>query len=1034
MKKFSALILIFVMLVSSFCITGFANENEDNNIRSFIEDSLELIHKAPEIQDVPIANNGGIINEEVSDAYSEFETCRLIVESDKMPDELDSLGIASGFKNYHIVQFANPYDAKTAFEYYSVQEDVESVYPDEIVTLSDFESDELVISEQSEKPERLNSWGAEYTGLYELKDYVIKNNIALDDIVVGVVDTGVDLEHEFLKDRLIETSFNAMDDGIENSEMDKDNGHGTSVSSVIVDSTPGNVKVANYRVLDSGGFGTTLSITLGILEAVNDNVDIINASLRKNTKSITDSETRRIIFDAVEEAYNRGIVVVAASGNEWSDISRWGSAPADSEYCITVSATDISNLPAYFTDYGGNVDVSAPGEDISVAIPDNEYGVNSGTSFSAPLTSAACAMVIALHPEYTVDDVKDAIKGSVSAFDENVCVLDLYGTGILDAIGASGLNRTEEVTANIAPGRYMESISIEFSCEDSERIYYTLDNTTPSENNGILYTDPIKIEGDAFVVKAVAFSENNLRSKMFSGVYHAYKTGDETDFAIDETGKILSYTGSIHSLLIPETINSITVNDIANGAFDNCEAYDITLPATITKLTGGFKDNKTVGYVYSDYVVEVDKYVFQYADEMFLIEMPNLEVAGSWAFRGMMGISGFDFPKLKQIGKQTFANNIMRYAYFPELEECGGQAFAGCNNLHEIYVPKLKTFTDLYLGGSQLFQKTSIEEPLDLPLVEDLYRLGFTMNDDNVDYIHRVEFSNLKKLNCFPVTAYEFDEITLVLPSTIEEFTVGKDDAANNIYKIYGTKGTLAETWAKDNGFEFVEIMPETAIMKDLPEYYKSYMGELEPDIIGFNRTYQWYANTVDSNDGGTPIEGATNKKFNPADYPASYYYCEVTSTDKGYEPIIIKTSACENRAMNTDDSSGYDVTLVDANGNIIRKQSVSEKLSKVIFDGIEDGEYTVIASGKNYVTRKYTVTAADGNVSCEIKLNRPGDINGDGEVTVIDYTILLRHVKKTSTLDGYEFDCADINGDGKLSVLDYTRLLRHVKKTETLW
>lgn len=901
MKKLLALFLVSVMLVSCIGITSFAKDNNGDDIQNFINDSLSLINQSPEIIEEPVANNGAIQSEEYFDTYSTFETCRLIVESKEKPDELNSIGIASGFMDYHIVQFTNEYDAEMAFNYYSEQEDIISVCPDEVITLSEFETEETVENELTNTPERLDSWGAETTGLYELKDYVAKNNVALDNIVVGVVDTGIDLEHEFFKGRLVETGFNSSGDGSENSEMDKENGHSTSVSSVIVDSTPENVKVANYRVLDSGGFGTTLSITLGILEAVNDKVDVINTSIGYSTKEVSDPEQRNLIFNAVEEAYNNGIVVVAAAGNDWSDISRRGSAPADSEYCITVSATDISNVPAYFTDYGENVDVSAPGEDISVAIPDNEYSVNSGTSFSAPLTSSACAMVIALNPEYTVDDVKDAIKGSVSAFGENVCVLNLYGTGILDAVGASGLDRTEEVTANIAPGRYMESISIELSCEDSEKIYYTLDNTTPSENNGILYTDPIKIEGDAFVVKAVAFSENNLRSKMFSGVYHAYKTGDETDFIIDETGKILSYTGSVHSLLIPETINSITVTDIANGAFDNCEAYDITLPATITKLTGGFKDNNTVGYVYSDYVVEVDKYVFQYANEMFLIEMPNLEIAGSWAFRGMMGISGFDFPKLKRIGKQTFTNNNMRYAYFPELEECGGQAFSGCKNLHELYVPKLKTFTDLYLGGTQLFQKTRIEKPLDLPLVEDLYRLGFNMNEDNIDYIHRVEFSNLKKLNCFPVTAYDFDEITLVLPSTIEEFTVGKDDATNNIYKIYGTSGTLAETWAKENNFEFIEVTPETAIIKDLPKYYKSYMGELEPDIIGFNREYQWYSNTVDSNEGGIPIEGATNKKFDPADYPAPYYYCEVTSTDKCYDSIVIKTSACENRTVLAD-------------------------------------------------------------------------------------------------------------------------------------
>ena len=51
-----------------------------------------------------------------------------------------------------------------------------------------------------------------------------------------------------------------------------------------------------------------------------------------------------------------------------------------------------------------------------------------------------------------------------------------------------------------------------------------------------------------------------------------------------------------------------------------------------------------------------------------------------------------------------------------------------------------------------------------------------------------------------------------------------------------------------------------------------------------------------------------------------------------------------------------------------------------------------------------------------------------------MDYTETLRHVKKTTELVGYDYDCADVNGDGRVNVSDYAAILRHVKKTDTLW
>lgn len=127
-------------------------------------------------------------------------------------------------------------------------------------------------------------------------------------------------------------------------------------------------------------------------------------------------------------------------------------------------------------------------------------------------------------------------------------------------------------------------------------------------------------------------------------------------------------------------------------------------------------------------------------------------------------------------------------------------------------------------------------------------------------------------------------------------------------------------------------------------------------------------------------------------------------------------------------------ILLLDSDGKIIREKLIDGDLKEYTFEGIEDGEYTVTVSKANYVTREYDVVSSDGEVTVEFKLNLLGDIDGNGKVNISDYNAILRHVKKTSALDGYAFDCADIDGNGKIMVTDYNAVLRHVKKTEMLW
>ncbi len=104
-------------------------------------------------------------------------------------------------------------------------------------------------------------------------------------------------------------------------------------------------------------------------------------------------------------------------------------------------------------------------------------------------------------------------------------------------------------------------------------------------------------------------------------------------------------------------------------------------------------------------------------------------------------------------------------------------------------------------------------------------------------------------------------------------------------------------------------------------------------------------------------------------------------------------------------------------------------------FTAVPDGTYTIIISKEDHVTRFYTVEVVDGvAITQDLEIHLKGDINGDGKLMVTDYNAILRHVKKKSTLEGYEFDCADVDGNGKIMVTDYNAVLKHVKKTQALW
>lgn len=891
-------------------------------INTFINDTIELIRKNDANKEFVAENKeksklhlNSLSVYEAEDTT--FQTCRLVIKSDIIPDKLNSIGSVSGFKNYHVIQFATPEDTEKAYKFYSDSENIISVTPDIVYKVT---SDVDVLEESSNKnsnvPVNLDSWGSKATGLYDVKKHIETNLLNRNEFIIGVVDSGVFTENEFIKNRIIRTYFNVAADGEENDENDVyyGTGHGTNVSSIIVDNTPENVKIKNYRFIDRNNNATPVIAALAILKAVEDEVDIINASFQTPDES-------GIFQAALNEAHNKDILIICAAGNSNSYVElSENNLPASDEKVITVSALGRFGIPTNFTSYSHIVDVVAPGESMPVADGVNSYYIADGTSFSAPMVSSLVAMMKVLYPTYSNTEIEVKIESTAIPTDL-IAESDLFGYGIIDSVAACGLERTETPEINFDSGKYTGEISIELSTYDDCDIYYTTDGSYPTIENGILYTEPITLSNDILFFKAVAFDEQLPQSQCVKRFYRLQTVGYDDLFTIDDHGKITSYieTG-VCDLIIPDSVNGVSVTDIEANVFSNAQLIGVTMPENLDFVPNGiFSGNKNIMYADGENVKTIEASAFRECENLYSLNFPNVESIELSAFFNNSSLSEAFFPYCTSIGQKSFSGCYsLRKAFFPKLKNAGFDCFKNCLMLSSVYAPKLKDFSLYATMFSGHFSSCELYKGLDLPSIEIIEKAFFynpitTPSAQMHNYTTKLELSNVKEIRSLPqgFCRADYGSVVLVLPSTLKQCEPDYfDEVESDWYIVYGSKGTYAEQWAKENGFEFIPISEEnkeTAIITNLPEHYYSYMRPLEADVIGFNKTYQWCGSDSADNTTGTPITGATEKKFDPNEYKQyKYYYCVVTSQDVGYEPIKIRTGVTENKSyvkpeINTD-------------------------------------------------------------------------------------------------------------------------------------
>ncbi|MFH1777297.1 MAG: S8 family serine peptidase [Candidatus Omnitrophota bacterium] len=304
------------------------------------------------------------------------------------------------------------------------------------------------------------AWGQDYDDLWGLKQDKLNCEPAWDiaqgeGVVVAVIDTGIDYNHEDIAANIWinpgEILGNGIDDdgngfiddcyGYDFAYGDNDpqdgHGHGTHCAGTIaaignnakgVIGVAPNAKAMAVKGLDDGGSGYESSLANALRYAADNGADVIS-------NSWGGAADFQLITEVLDYAYNIGCVLVAAAGNSNDEVSYY--SPANHNKVITVAATDHNDQKADFSNYGLKIDVAAPGGDswsddinrtyaniLSLRasntdmygdgknVVDTNYYRVRGTSMACPHVAGAAALILSKHPEFNAEQVRQVLRTS----------------------------------------------------------------------------------------------------------------------------------------------------------------------------------------------------------------------------------------------------------------------------------------------------------------------------------------------------------------------------------------------------------------------------------------------------------------------------------------------------------------------------------------------------------------------------------------------------------------------------------------------
>lgn len=301
-----------------------------------------------------------------------------------------------------------------------------------------------------------------------------------DEVVVAVIDSGIDSTVPALEDRMWKNGDEIPGDGKDNDgngyvddvngwdfrdgdQLSKSEGslhyHGTFVSGLVsssYDNKTGsggvapNVSIMDLRFLDSGGKFYTSDwdkLADAIDYAVENGADIINMSIYANVKP------PEMVHEALRRAQSEGVLVVGISGNNGERLGYFGRW----KEVFTVGSVNKSGKVSSFSNYGKEVELVAPGANVLSYRPGGNLATGSGTSFAAPHVSGTAALILSKRPQIGLSGLKQILRESArdigkpgkdesagyGLIDANKSLGEITVTGDLDPTKSDGEDKDE---------------------------------------------------------------------------------------------------------------------------------------------------------------------------------------------------------------------------------------------------------------------------------------------------------------------------------------------------------------------------------------------------------------------------------------------------------------------------------------------------------------------------------------------------------------------------------------------------------------
>ncbi|PEN92653.1 alkaline serine protease [Bacillus cereus] len=252
-------------------------------------------------------------------------------------------------------------------------------------------------------------------------------------VKIAIVDTGVQGSHPDLTSKVIYGHDYVDNDNI----SDDGNGHGTHCAGIAAALTNNKIGIAGVapqasiyavRVLNNQGSGTLDNVAKGIKEAADSGAKVISLSLGAPNGGTA-------LEQAIQYAWNKGVVIVAAAGNAGNTAPNY---PAYYTNVISVASTDSNDKKSTFSTYGTWVDVAAPGSNIYSTYKDNSYQTLSGTSMATPHVAGLAALLA--KKGYTNTQIRQIIEKSADK---------ITGTGIYWKNGRINANKAVNTAPSI---------------------------------------------------------------------------------------------------------------------------------------------------------------------------------------------------------------------------------------------------------------------------------------------------------------------------------------------------------------------------------------------------------------------------------------------------------------------------------------------------------------------------------------------------------------------------------------------------------